>query len=109
MGGAQCPLSAHVVLGVIMVQQLNMCEGEVASFALALALPLAVHIDLCHLHHVAHLQEEKDSSNRQTGVMLIRARYGKHFKTLFNGTQKCALLTGQVQGDAPRFSPFGAQ
>lgn len=32
-----------------------MGEGEVAFLALALALPLAVHIDLGHLHHVAHL------------------------------------------------------
>lgn len=85
--GAQCPLSAHVFLRAVMVQQLNMGEGEVASFALALAFPLAVHVDLCHLHHVAHLQEEKDSSDRQTWLMFIRARDGKHFKTLQRNTK----------------------
>lgn len=76
-----------LLLRVLVVQKPDVREGKVAMLALALALPLAVHVDLCHLHHVAHLLEEKDSSDRQTWLMFIRARDGKHFKTLQRNTK----------------------
>lgn len=47
-----------LVVGVVLFQQSNVGEGEVASFALTLALPLAVHVDLGHFYRVAHLQSE---------------------------------------------------
>lgn len=54
---AQTP-SAEVVLGVVAVEQPNVREREVTPPALALTLPLAIDVDLGHLHHVAHLQEQ---------------------------------------------------
>lgn len=53
--GAGGPLSAELVLGVVLVQQFDVCEWEVAPFAFTFALPLPVHVDFGHLHHVAHL------------------------------------------------------
>lgn len=53
-----CPLSAELVLGVVLVQQFDVCEGKVATFAFTFALPLAVHVDFGHLHHIAHLGRE---------------------------------------------------
>lgn len=44
---------------MVLFQQSNVGEGKVASFALALTLPLAVDIDLGHFYHVAHLSNEK--------------------------------------------------
>lgn len=48
------PFSALVVR-LVLVQQSDVGEREVASFALAFALPLAVHVDLGHFHRVPHL------------------------------------------------------
>lgn len=53
------PLSAELVLGVVLVQQFDVCEGEVATFAFTFTLPLAVHVYFGHLHHVAHLGKER--------------------------------------------------
>ena len=47
--------SAELLLWVVLVQQLDVCEGEVAVLAFTLALPLAVDIDLGHRHLVANL------------------------------------------------------
>lgn len=58
-GWVHAVASAQFILGGVLVQQPDVREGEVAALALALALPLAVHIDLGHLHHVAHLHGEK--------------------------------------------------
>lgn len=44
---------------MVLFQQPDMGEGKVASFAFALALPLAVHVDLGHFYHVAHLANDK--------------------------------------------------
>lgn len=44
-----------LVVGLLLFQQSNVSEGEVASFALTLTLPLAVHVDLGHFYRVAHL------------------------------------------------------
>lgn len=52
------PLSAEFVLGVVLVQQFDMCKGEVATLAFTFALPLAVHVYFGHLHHVAHLRRD---------------------------------------------------
>ena len=52
------PLSAELVLGVVLVQQFDVREGKVATFAFTFTLPLAVHVDFGHLHHVAHLGRE---------------------------------------------------
>lgn len=59
-----CPLSAEFILGVVLVQQFDVCEGKVATFAFTFTLPLAVHVYFGHLHHVAHLRREQ----RQKGV-----------------------------------------
>lgn len=47
-----------LVVGMVLLQQPDVCEGKVASLALALPLPLAVHVDLGHFYRVAHLQSE---------------------------------------------------
>lgn len=54
------PLSAEFVLGAVLVQQFDVREGEVATFAFTFALPLAVHVYFGHLHHVAHLPRERE-------------------------------------------------
>lgn len=54
-----CPLSAEFILGVVLVQQFDMCEGKVATFAFTFTLPLAVHIYFGHLHHIAQLGRER--------------------------------------------------
>ena len=53
-----CPLSAEFVLGIVLVQQFDVCEGKVATFAFTFPLPLAVHVNFGHLHHIAHLGKE---------------------------------------------------
>lgn len=53
-------LSALVVW-VVLLQQADVGEGEVALFPFALPLPLAVHIDLGHLYHVPHLPKHSRS------------------------------------------------
>ena len=53
-----CPLSAEFVLGVVLVQQFDVREGKVATFAFTFALPLAVHVYFGHRHHIAHLGRE---------------------------------------------------
>lgn len=57
--------SAHVssalVVRMRLFQQSDVGEGEMASFAFALTLPLAVHVDLGHFHHVSHLFNDKDT------------------------------------------------
>lgn len=53
-----CPLSAEFVLGVVLVQQFDVCEGEVATLAFTFTLPLAVHVYFGHLHNVVHLGRE---------------------------------------------------
>lgn len=63
--GAPVRFSALVV-GVRLLQQSDVGEGEVAPFALALALPLAVHVDLGHLHHVAHLRSDNMEAGKCT-------------------------------------------
>lgn len=54
------PLSAQLVLSVVLVQQFDVREGKVATFAFTFALPLAVHVDFGHLHQVAHLWWEAE-------------------------------------------------
>lgn len=54
-----CPLSAELFLGAVLVQQFDVCERKVATFAFTLPLPLAVHVYFGHLHHVTHLGEEE--------------------------------------------------
>lgn len=49
--------SARFCSALAVVQQPDVGEGEVAVLPVALALPLAVHVDLHHLHHVPHLEE----------------------------------------------------
>lgn len=59
------PLSAEFVLGVVLVQQFDVCEGEVATLAFTFALPLAVHVYFGHLHHVAHLRGDGREERRE--------------------------------------------
>lgn len=92
-----------LLLRVLVVQKPDVREGKVAMLALALALPLAVHVDLCHLHHVAHLLEEKDSSDRQTWVMFIMAR---NVKTLPNDFQRNTKMGLSYWTSPGRRSPF---
>lgn len=53
-GGGRAEPSA-VTVGMRLFHQADVGEGEVASFTFALALPLAVHVDLGHFNQVAHL------------------------------------------------------
>lgn len=46
-----------LLLRVLVVQKPDVREGKVAMLALALALPLAVHVDLGHFYHVSDLQK----------------------------------------------------
>lgn len=57
MAGSGRPSSAQFVLGAVLVQQFDVRERKVAMLAFTFALPLAVHVDFGHLHHVAHLWE----------------------------------------------------
>lgn len=59
------PLSAELVLGVVLVQQFDVREGEVAALAFTFAFPLAVHVDFGHLHHVAHLHSRGEEEEEQ--------------------------------------------
>ena len=57
------------VLRLLLVEQADVCEGEMAFLALALSLPLAVHVDFRHRHHVAHLHTQSSvrrDTNKQT-------------------------------------------
>lgn len=61
------PLSAEFVFRVVLVQQFDVCEGKVATFAFTFTLPLAVHVYFGHLHHITHLGRdgrEKGCKNR---------------------------------------------
>lgn len=53
------PLSAEFILRVVLVQQFDVREGEMTTFAFTFTLPLAVHIYFGHLHCVAHLRRER--------------------------------------------------
>lgn len=48
-----------LIIRVKLFQQSDVGEGKVALLALALTLPLAVHVDLGDFHHVAHLLNEE--------------------------------------------------
>lgn len=73
---AGCPLSAEFVLGVVLVQQFDMCEGKVTTLAFTFALPLAVHVYFGHLHHVAHLGNKRESFCNQRNDKMY---YYHHF------------------------------
>lgn len=47
---------------MLLFHQANVGEGEVASFTFALALPLAVHVNLGHFNHVAHLTNDTQTT-----------------------------------------------
>lgn len=68
-----CPLSAEFVLGVVLVQQFDVCEGKVATFAFTFTLPLAVHVYFGHHHGIAHLgregREKRCERVQQQGVI----------------------------------------
>lgn len=48
----------------MLVQQFDMREGKVAALAFAFPLPLAVHVDFGHLHHVPHLHRKRGETMR---------------------------------------------
>lgn len=79
-----CPLSAEFVLGVVLVQQFDVREGEVAALAVTFALPLAVHVYFGHLHHVAHLGRER----REKGREFSSKESQRHIK---NNRNRCPL------------------
>lgn len=54
-GGTTRAAASAVAIGVLLLHQANVGEGEVTSFTFALALPLAVHVNLGHFNHLAHL------------------------------------------------------
>lgn len=55
--------SAEVLIGILLIQQTDMCEWEVTSFAITLPFPLTTHINLRNLYQLTDLQEEnKDST-----------------------------------------------
>lgn len=54
-GGTGGPAPSAVAVGVLLFHQTDVGEGEVTSFPFALALPLAVHVNLGHFNQLAHL------------------------------------------------------
>lgn len=63
----------------MLVQQFDVREGEVTTFAFTFALPLAVHIYFGHLHSVAHLGRERRGRHDEyvvnsTDMIVQRAR-----------------------------------
>lgn len=61
--------SAHVssalVVWMRLFQEPDVGEGEMASFAFALTLPLAVHVYLGHFHHVSYLFNDKEKHDER--------------------------------------------
>lgn len=61
-GGWGCKAAPSAVsVGMRLLHQANVGEGEVTPFTFALALPLAVHLDLGHLDQVAHLRGHREA------------------------------------------------
>lgn len=54
--------SAEVLIGILLIQQTDMCEWEVTSFAITLPFPLTTHINLRNLYQLTDLQEENKES-----------------------------------------------
>lgn len=50
--------SAEVLLGILLIQQTDMCEWEVTSFAITLPFPLTTHINLRNLYQLTDLQSQ---------------------------------------------------
>lgn len=55
--------SAEVLIRILLIQQTNMCEWEVTSFAITLPFPLTTDINLRNLYQLTDLQEENKESN----------------------------------------------
>lgn len=54
--------SAEVLLGILLIQQTDMCEWEVTSFAITLPFPLTTHINLRNLYQLTDLQDKNKES-----------------------------------------------
>lgn len=54
--------SAEVLIRILLIQQTDMCEWEVTSFAITLPFPLTTHINLRNLYQLTDLQEENKES-----------------------------------------------
>lgn len=57
--------SAEVLIGILLIQQTDMCEWEVTSFAITLPFPLTTHINLRNLYQLTDLQSEPILRRRQ--------------------------------------------
>lgn len=57
--------SAEVLVGILLIQQTDMCEWEVTSFAITLPFPLTTHINLRNLYQFTDLQSEPVLRRRQ--------------------------------------------
>lgn len=55
MASGSTRLSSALFIWMRLFQQPDVGKGEMAVLAFALTLPLAIHVDLGHFHHVAHL------------------------------------------------------
>lgn len=55
--------SAEVLIRILLIQQTNMCEWEVTSFAITFPFPLTIDINLRNLYQLTDLQEENKESN----------------------------------------------
>lgn len=70
-------VSSALVVRMRLFQQSDVGEGEMASFAFALTLPLAVHVDLGHFHHVSHLFNDKEKHDECWDWMIsLSAQFG---------------------------------
>ena len=77
-----------LLLRVLLVQQSDVCEGEVTSLAFTLPLPLAVHVDLGHLHHVSHLR-----AHTHTHTERERGRGGEWMRAKLDKLRAICLLS----------------
>lgn len=50
--------SAEVLIRILLIQQTNMCEWEVTSFAITLPFPLTTDINLRNLYQLTDLQSQ---------------------------------------------------
>lgn len=73
-------VSSALVIRMRLFQQSNVGEGEMASLAFALTLPLAIHVDLGDFNHVSHLYDDNKqhrlhSSVYEPSLFMLNARF----------------------------------
>lgn len=91
--------------------QADVGEGEVASFTFALALPLAVHVDLGHFNQVAHLSRTQRNSHQQVAQTRPRLSEGAPQLRVMEGQMWCrfwSFVAGESADEPWRFDGAAA-